>query len=322
MRTRSRNLPLAPAAVIAASLIGTALIGPAPGDAAIRADDPFPTVMDLPDGWQPEGITIGAGQRAWLGSRADGSIYELDLKTGEGEIVSQGPGTASVGLKVDRLGRLFVAGGPSGSARVVDTETGAILENYQLASAPTFVNDVLLHRKAAWFTDSQKAQLYKVPLGEAGALPDASEVETLPLTGEWAQLPGFNANGISRTPDHKALLVVNSAAGSLYRVDPETGVATVVDLGGTSLTNGDGMLLVGNKLYVVRNQLNQVAVLKLDADGTAGTLQRTITSPDFDVPTTVARFGSRLYLPNARFSTPPTPTTTYTVVQVPANATD
>ena len=116
---------------------------------------------------------------------------------------------------------------------------------------------MLLHRKAAWFTDSQKAQLYKVPLGEAGALPDASEVETLPLTGEWAQLPGFNANGISRTPNHQALLVVNSAAGTLYRVDPETGVATVVDLGGTCLTNGDGMLLKGNKLYVVQNQLTR-----------------------------------------------------------------
>ena len=38
---------------------------------------------------------------------------------------------------------------------------------------------------------------------------------------------------------------------------------------------------------------------------------RTITADDlgpstsFDVPTTVARFGSHLYLPNARFTTPP-----------------
>ena len=273
----------------------------------------------LPDGWQPEGIAIGPNKRAWLGSLADGSIYELNLKTGEGEVVSQGPGTPSVGLKVDRRARLFVAGGNAGDARVVDTETGDILESYQLVLGSSFVNDVLLHRKAAWFTDSANAQLYKVPLGEAGALPDASEVETLPLTGAWEQVPGFNANGISRTPNHKALLVVNTASATLYRVDPETGEATVVDLGGASLANGDGMLLKGNKLFVVQNQLNRVAVLKLNSDGTAGTLKRTITSPGFDVPTTVARFGSRLYLPNARFGTQPTPTTTYTVVQVPAN---
>ena len=323
MLTR-RTSALALAATLAVTLVGFA-----PGGAVAKPDKPFPQVLDLPDGWQPEGITVGHGKNAWLGSRADGSIYQLNLKTGAGEVISQGPGTPSVGLKVDRRGRLFVAGGNAGNARVVDIESGDILESYQLTTPPSFVNDVLLHRKAAWFTDSQKAQLYKVPLGEAGALPEASEVETLPLTGAWAQLPGFNANGISRTPNHQALLVVNSANGTLYRVDPETGNATVVDLGGTLLTNGDGLLLKGNTLFVVQNQLEQIAVLKLNPDGTAGTLKRTITSPQdsagndlFDVPTTVARFGSRLYLPNARFSTPPTPTTTYTVVQVPANATD
>ena len=45
-------------------------------------------------------------------------------------------------------------------------------------------------------------------------------------------------------------------------------------------------------------------------------MQRVITSPDFDIPTTVARWADRLYLPNARFTTPPTPTTPYTVVAV------
>jgi hypothetical protein len=41
-------------------------------------------------------------------------------------------------------------------------------------------------------------------------------------------------------------------------------------------------------------------------------LVKTLTDPRFDVPTTVAVFGNRLYLPNARFSTPPTPDTVYT----------
>jgi len=34
------------------------------------------------------------------------------------------------------------------------------------------------------------------------------------------------------------------------------------------------------------------------------------------VPTTVAAFRDRLYLPNARFTTPPTPTTPYSVVAI------
>ena len=42
----------------------------------------------------------------------------------------------------------------------------------------------------------------------------------------------------------------------------------------------------------------------------------TLTSPDFDVPTTVARWRDGLYLPNARFTTPATPETEYWVTRV------
>jgi hypothetical protein len=42
-----------------------------------------------------------------------------------------------------------------------------------------------------------------------------------------------------------------------------------------------------------------------------------VTDPRFDVPTTVATFANRLYLPNARFTTTPTPTTEYQVVANP-----
>ena len=82
------------------------------------------------------------------------------------------------------------------------------------------------------------------------------------------------------------------------------------------MTNGDGLLVIGTTLYVVQNRLNKIAVLKLNPSGTNGRLVDKITSPDFDVPTTAAAFGSRLYLPNARFTTPPTPTTPYWVTAV------
>jgi sugar lactone lactonase YvrE len=109
---------------------------------------------------------------------------------------------------------------------------------------------------------------------------------------------------------------VNSATGLLYRVDPETGQATEVDLGGNSLPNGDGLLVRGRTLYVVQNQDNQVAVFRLNAAGTAGQLVDTLTSDDFDIPTTVAAFGNSLYLPNARFNTPPTPDTPYWITRI------
>jgi sugar lactone lactonase YvrE len=139
---------------------------------------------------------------------------------------------------------------------------------------------------------------------------------TLPLTGEWVQQPGFNANGIAETTDKKALLVIQTSTATLFRVDPDSGEATIVDLGGASLPFGDGLLVVGNTLYVVQNRLDQVAVIRLDAAGTTGSLVETLTSENFDVPTTVAAYGSSLFLPNARFGTPPSPTTEYDVVRI------
>ena len=65
-------------------------------------------------------------------------------------------------------------------------------------------------------------------------------------------------------------------------------MATAVDLGGASLTAGDGLLVVGRTLYVVQNQLNTVAVIQLEPSGTSGVLVDRLTSPEFQVPTTVA----------------------------------
>ncbi|TYL50875.1 SMP-30/gluconolactonase/LRE family protein [Agromyces mariniharenae] len=296
--------------LFAVGAVGTAQAAAPPGGGTVE------DLIALPDGFQPEGIAIGNGPTAYVGSLADGDVYVFDLRTGDEITTLQGPGTPSVGLKVDQRGRLFIAGGPTGTARVVDATTGDVLETYQLTTGPAFINDVVLTRDGAWFTNSFAGELYFVPLGPAGALSDASDVVTLPLTGDWVQQGGFNANGIAETPDHQALLVIQSATATLFRVDPATGEATAVDLGGETLAAGDGLLVVGNTLYVVQNQLNTVAVVQLSPDGTSGTVVDRITDPDFQVPTTVARFGKSLFLPNARFGTPPTPDTEYSVVRI------
>jgi hypothetical protein len=83
----------------------------------------------------------------------------------------------------------------------------------------------------------------------------------------------------------------------------------------TTLTAGDGILLQGRELSVVRNQLNEIAVLRLSPDLTSATLVETLTDPDFAVPTTVAAFGSALYAVNARFGTAG-PDVPYEVVRV------
>jgi sugar lactone lactonase YvrE len=189
-----------------------------------------------------------------------------------------------------------------------------VRKSYTLATGASFVNDVVLTRDAAWITDSTNPVLYKLPLRRHGGLP--GEAVTLPLTGAIQYADGINANGIAATPDRKGLLLVQSNTGKLFRADPRTGVTTEVDLGGELLTNGDGLLLHGRTLYVVQNRLNTVAVLRLSHDGTSGRVTDRLTDERFDIPTTVAAFGKRLYLPNARFSTPPTPDTPYDVVSI------
>jgi sugar lactone lactonase YvrE len=280
---------------------------------------PGPTRIELPPGFQPEGIAIDRGT-AYLGSRATGDIYAVNLQSGTGKVISNGPGTGSLGMKVDRYGRLFVAGAGGGNGRVIDTRTGKVLASYTFTTAtPTFVNDVILGKDAAWFTDSQQPVFYQVPLGRHGQLP--AKAETIPLSGDYQHSPGVNnANGISLTPDGRALILVQSSTGFLLRVDPRTGVARRIDLGNTVMTNGDGLLLIGRTLYVVQNRSNQISVLTLNPAGTKGTVTRVVSSDDFDVPTTAAALGDRLYLPNARFNTPPTPTTPYWITAVSATS--
>ncbi|HUQ59304.1 superoxide dismutase [Lentzea sp.] len=290
--------------VLLAAVLGVSLTAAAPATA--DGSRHFPTEFPLPAGWQPEGIAI-SGAKAYFGSRADGSIYAADLRTGGGEVLAKGPGTPSLGMKVDSRKRLWVAGGTGGDARVYDTRTGALLAKFQFATADTFVNDVVLTDRSAWFTDSRQAVLYEVPL-------NLEPHRTLALTGDLVVTPGAtNLNGIVTGLDG-GLIAVQSNTGQLFRIDPRTGKTSNIDLNGQALTNGDGLLREGRQLFVVQNRLNKVARYTLSRDG--ATLAAERTDARFDVPTTVAAFGKRLYLPNARFSTPPTPETTYTVVAV------
>lgn len=299
---------------------GTALAGSDDGERTAKtpATGAFPDILGLPDGFQPEGITGGRGTTFFVGSLATGDVYRGDLRTGDGEVLADAPdGRTAVGLSHDRRSNnVFVAGGGTGDAFIYDADRGDPVASYDLTAAGSFVNDVVVARDAAYFTDSFKSAIYKVPLGPAGRLPEQSGVEELTLGGEFRAVRGFNANGIDAAPDGESLVLVNSTTGLLYRVDPATGRATEIDLGGDTVTNGDGILLDGGTLYVVRNQNNRIAVVDLEAGATAGTVTGVLTDPAFDVPTTVAEFGDSLYAVNARFGVSNPGSAEYDVVRV------
>ncbi|MGD8404634.1 MAG: hypothetical protein PVJ21_13305 [Anaerolineales bacterium] len=279
---------------------------------------PFPEVIPLPNGFQPEGIASGNGTTFFAGSIPTGAIYRGDLRSGEGDIlVPAQEGHMSIGMKFDpRTDLLFVAGGPTGKAFVYNGNTGENVAAIQLTSEPSFINDVVVTNVAAYFTNSSQAEFYRVPLSNNGGLPNPAVSEIVPLSGDFQLVDGFNANGIDATPNGKTLIIVNSALGTIYTVDPESGYASLIDLGGESVVNGDGILLHGKTLYVVQNSFNQISVVGLSSDFSTGSVDHMITSQYFRVPTTIARFGNSLYVVNARFGTPPTADTEYEVVKV------
>jgi sugar lactone lactonase YvrE len=293
--------------------VGAVVAGVAGGIGAATGKA-YPEVIPLPTGFQPEGLEVGRGNTFYVGSVASGAIYRGNLRTGSGGVlIPGGAGRLATGIELDRFNRLVVAGAATGQAYVYDAKSGALLRTYTFATAPTFINDVVVTRNAAYFTDSQKSVLYRVPFGPGGTLGDA---QTIPLSGDFTLASGFNLNGIDATANGKTLVAVQSNTGKLFRIDPRTGVTREIALGGESVPNGDGILLSGRTLYVVQNRDNRIAVIALSARLTSGRLVTRLTDPDLAVPTTLDDHGRRLYAVNARFGVANPAAATYQVVQL------
>ena len=268
----------------------------------------FPDRLELPDDFAPEGIATGRGATFYVGSLAGAGIVRGDYRTGLTQplVTEGGP---FVGMKVDSSNRLWVAGGFNGTGQVFDGDTGEPLDLFELApeGEATFVNDVVVTDEAAWFTDSFRGVIYRVDLDDESI----SELDLTELAPAEANV--FRLNGIDATPNGDTLVAVNSTAGELYRIDTSSSDVTTIDLGDASV-HGDGILLEGRTLYAVRDQ-DHVAVIQLAPDLSSGTVVDELTG-DFDVPTTVARFGSSLYVVNARFGTTDEPPVEYWVTRI------
>ncbi len=296
----------------------------APEYEMISFRDAFPDDIPLPNGFQPEGITVGKGHTAYVGSGFSGAIYQVDLRSGKGDyLVPPSMGQWVLGMDYDpRTDYLYAAGGIFGNLMVYDASSGHLVANYQLTTPPmpgqdptSLLNDVVVTRTGVYVTESFSPFLYKLSLGAGGQLIPGASPQTLPLSGDFQMTTdaplGFpvNANGIDATPDGKHLVIVNLSSGLLYRVDPQSGYADQIDLGGASMLFGDGLMLEagdgGFTLYVARNMMNVIAEVHLGPDLLSGTVARMITSPLLRIPSTVDDLGNGLYAVNARFDVSP-----------------
>src|SRR5215211_999515 len=249
--------------------------------APLAAKGSFPERIALPDNFRPEGIAIGKRGTFYVGSIPTGAIYRGSLKTGEGSVFIPGAeGRSAIGVELDH-GRLYVAGGGTGKGFVYSARTGQLLATHTFFTptgpGQTFVNDVVVARGGAYFTDSVRPVLYRV---------SGDQVTAISLTGEIVYGPGNNANGIDTTPNGKTLIIVQTNVGKLFTVGRRSGLTREITLN-EPVVNGDGILLDRRTLYVVQNRDNKVAVVRLDHGLRSATVLTHLTDPDFDVPTTI-----------------------------------
>jgi sugar lactone lactonase YvrE len=285
---------------------------------AASAHQNLPDRINLPDGWQPEGITTD-GTFLYAGSLANGAILRANPRTGTTRIIARGrEGRMAVGIDYDRSrALLWVAGGGTKTIRAYDAHSGALLARYSFPSAgDRFVNDLVVRRGAVYATDSVNQELLIVRLRLGDRLPGPKAATTRPLTGDLVYREGFNLNGIVKSG--RRLIAVQSNTGLLFRINPFTGRTRTIDLDGRRLRNGDGLEIDGDILYVVRNQNNRIVVVDVNRRLTRGDVVDRITDEDFDVPTTAALLRHSLYAVNARFNTEPTPDTAYWITRVDA----
>src|SRR5262245_16145915 len=102
-----------------ATLMTLTVVGASP--AVARHGHDLPDQIDLPNGWQPEGITTD-GKSVFSGSLADGAIFKANVRTGKGKVLAPGAtGRVAAGLDFDRRRDvLWVVGGPTGEIRAQD----------------------------------------------------------------------------------------------------------------------------------------------------------------------------------------------------------
>ena len=273
--------------------------------------------------------SIGADPRTgafFTGSLIDGTLYRGDLAAEEARVFlpAGSDGRTSVaGVKVDADSRIWVADAFNGRVLVYD-ERGALQHVFVLAGPGTpTVNDIAFTRGSAYVTDSARPFLYRISIDEA-ARPGTTTLQPwLDVSGSVVYSTGegpfgVNLNGIVASPDGATLLTVQTNTGKLFRVDTATRVISPVEVvRDGDLLFGDGLLRVGDHLYVARNAANEIVKLTLGAGWTTVRVDRTVTNPAFAFPTALAELRGRLLVANSQLDAGNDPTLPFTVVDLP-----
>jgi Cu-Zn family superoxide dismutase len=274
-------------------------------------------------GDNPEGVAWDRASRTFfVGSVASGTIYRAGLRDSTlRPFITPSPAApadSAFGLKVAG-GKLYVAGGPTGSIYVYDIATGALNARFE-TGAGGFLNDLVVTRGGdVYVTDSFRPTLWR--LSRAMVVAGSGTPQAIPVSPEIAYTAGqFNLNGIVAREGGRSLIVVSSFSQSLYRIklgsSPTTRTITPIQ---APRLPGDGLLIDRGRLLVVTGNPAQVAVLTLDRHDSRARSEGVLTDPSLRGPSTIARAQDRYLVVNADFALNRQP---YTVSSLPVGSLD
>jgi sugar lactone lactonase YvrE len=267
----------------------------------------------------PESIALVPGSRTFfVSSFTTGAVFRGTVGGNARPFLPAGSDGRSSAAGVKVFGnRLFVLAPAAGRLQVFDDHSGRLEAQFGGTPAGSSLNDMAQAANGdVYITDFATPRIYRVTAQELAHRSGRLAVWLTPSTRVVPKLPATNLNGIAVTPHDRYLLVGQTANGAVYRVSLKDRSIRRVRLGGPGLTATDGMLLVGRTLYVSEHG-NAVAVVTLNSTYSSGSVTRLITSPSFDFPTSVTRFGSSLLVANAL---KPTTASSYAVSSVPPTA--
>ncbi len=287
--------------------------GPSTNQAVEVPPAPSAARIELPASVSfPEGIAYDAASGAlYTASAEDGVVVRVNASTGAADVVTPAgtlmpAGTTTfpgpLGMSVDGSSRLWIAGGFTGKAWVVNTADGTVAKEVTVPTAPrSLINDVAIVGSTGYFTDTFVPTLWR--LSESNGT--FGEIEPwLDLSGTAIDYAGDGPklNGITVTPDGQTLIVVHMGQGRLFTIDVATKAVTPIDTGDADLTTADGLVLDGDTLYVIRQGAQEVVTLHLNADRTSATVASRVTD-GLAWPATAALVGNELIVVNTQFNT-------------------
>lgn len=283
---------------------------------AVAGQSGSATARDLPDtyvvsrapGILPEGITVTRDGTLYVSSDGTGQLFRGHVSTpGLRPFAARGVDdrTSTLGVHTDTRGRLYSVGG---ATLAVHDARGRLLARRAAEDGPLGapdLNDLVITPSAVYVTDWANPVVHRAELrhGRLGPLRP-----WLDIRGALPQFPAqyWLLNGIVADPSGDTLLVASNGTEALWRVDTTSRAVEQVSLGGESF-GADGMLLRGGTLYAVLNHGAPagVYIAELSDDLREGAVRHRITGARFDLPTTLARHGCRLYVVNSQLDDPP-----------------